>query len=230
MIKLKIGDASCTIFSSWKELTIQQAQGIAPNTAAPFFQRLAAHTGLSEEYLKDADLSDDDVEMLLDLISWDQIDVSELLDDAPKTIHFHNADHITEWTIRIPQTDAAFKDRRIRVPGNAAIQPVGSKIMFDQYVNSGKSLIETAHYAIAVYLQPVYFDGVFDGDQVEQLAQIALRCNFIEGLSVAAFFLSRHQSLHGMKSKNSNIFPQQKKRKLELIGLEGLDSLGTHTN
>lgn len=223
MIKINIGGQPCELFTSWQELTLEQGQRIAPHTAAPFFERLSAHTGLSEEFLKDVDLSDEDIKLLTDLMSWDQMDVYSLLDPDPKSIHFLNADWINDWTIRIPQTDAAFKDRKIRVPGNASIQPVGSKIMFDQYVNNGKDQIETAHYAIAVYLQPVYFDGVFDGDQVEQLAKIALKCNFVEALSVAAFFLSRHQNLHGTRSKNLVTAQQQKRYRQGLTDLKSSD-------
>jgi len=237
MIQVTIGGTRCNIFTSWGELTVEDGQRIIPHTNAHFYKRLSAHTGLEEEYLKDCDLSDDEVKTLLDLMSWDQVVVASLIDPNPKSIHFYNADWIQDWTIRIPQTDAAFKNRVMRVPPSAAIQPVGSKIDFDNWVtsyvnNAGGNeneatlaLISRIHYAIAVYLQPVYFESVYDSDQAELLAKIALRCKFIEGLSVAAFFLTRHQNLHGSKAKSSDTSQQPKKFRQGLTGSTALDSL-----
>lgn len=212
MIVIEINGTKCNMPTSWHDLNVEQGQALMIEMAKPewsdYLYRFAYYSGLNYTELKDSDIEVDELATILELISWDGIPLEELIINTPKSIRFFDASWINDWTIRVPQTSDFFRDRKAFVPKVAATQPVGSKIMFDQYVLAGiketGNIFSTIHLAVAVYMQPLYFDGKFDGDQVDQLAEICKRCNFIEALSVATFFLSKHQSLHGWKMKDSS--------------------------
>lgn len=225
MIKVNIGEYQIDFPTSWHDFTVEDGQKIVaamglPEWSDPVY-RISLYTKVQYQHISSLNLTQEEIDALSEFIAWETIPVTEIADPSPACIHFFSPEWIQDWTIRVPKESIHFKDKKIRIPGNLEIQPVGSKIMFDQLVTievaKSGNIIPFIHYAVATYMQPLYFDNHFDGDQVMQLAEICKRCNFVEALSAAAFFLTKHQLLHSSKKKSSDTSLQEKKLKPELM-------------
>ena len=158
MIEIEINGTKCNMPTSWHDLNVEQGQALMTQMNKPewtdYLFRFAYLSSVDYDQLKGSDVEVDELATILELISWTHIPLDELVSTEPKSIKFFDASFVNDWTIRIPQTADYFRDRKVFVPKVAATQPVGSKIMFDQYVLAGIKetgyIFSTVHQAVAV--------------------------------------------------------------------------------
>lgn len=207
MISLNLNGESLTVPTGWGDFTVGHAQKIffeMENEPQRWFDnflfRFSVYTGEKYEKIENLNFSDAQIIQLMDLVSFEREKFTEYLLPMGNALQFYRKEEGTEsWLVRVPKEAAAFKDTTRKIPNKIEQRAVGSKIVFEQLVipeyKSKGHIVHVMHFAIAIYMQPIYYMRAFDTDLVEQLAEICLHCNFLEAFTVADFFLKRWQNL-----------------------------------
>jgi hypothetical protein len=105
-------------------------------------------------------------------------------------------------------------------PKDIRTQTNGQKLALEKqhYKNqeSGGTDVDLIPFALANYLQPIYFNNKYDSDQVDELLPLVMECKIQDAYPIGSFFLNSYARLLTSKERYFLMFLHQKKYELEL--------------
>ncbi len=125
-------------------------------------------------------------------------------------------------------------DKLVKVPKEIKSQSFGQKLALEKeyyrIAKDGGSEQDLIPFALALYLQPAYFNNKYDSDQVSELLPLIMNCKVEETYPIGTFFLNSYAKSLVSNETSFLMFLHRKKSELALIDLNSLKSSGQSTH
>lgn len=186
MRKIKIttnkGKVEALLKSSWSEITLKELLSINTTADDNPIRLLSIISGVDFDSL--AESSDENLQNeLYDLIAF--------LYEQP------------DWKKITRPSHLVIGGKPYKVP-NIEKETLGQKVMLDQLVTQGTSLISVIPQALAVYFQPI-IDGKWDHKRLKEVEELIMETPCLHSHAIAGFFLSSPKNLMRITILNKNL-------------------------
>jgi hypothetical protein len=114
-------------------------------------------------------------------------------------------------------------------PTDLRSQSFGQKIALEKHYYKVGNDLDCMPYALALYFQPIYFEGKYNSEQVDELLPLIMECKLGQAYPIASFFLNSYSQLLISKKTDWLMLLHRKKVEQGLIDLRNSKSSARYT-
>jgi len=188
MQKIKIGEYTGEIPTSWDEVTLHQLIDFWNNKDKGISFVLESFSGIPAKTWNAAPVED---------VTNDIMPHLKWIGEVPDFANLKCPEYVT------------IMGKKIKVPKDLDLKSFGQKIMFEQIVKQNINeagdldMVKVIPDALAIYFEPLFAEKDFDDERIEDFKVLMSRgMSGLEGYAVGSFFLMNYYGLKLSKRKN----------------------------